>query len=48
MPELRRDPVVDRWVIVAPERADRPNALVRGLPDQDDPPRVPSALATNP
>jgi UDPglucose--hexose-1-phosphate uridylyltransferase len=36
MPELRRDPVADRWVIVAPERATRPNALVRGLPDQDD------------
>ena len=29
MPELRRDPVVDRWVIIAPERADRPNALIR-------------------
>jgi UDPglucose--hexose-1-phosphate uridylyltransferase len=36
MPELRKDPVVDRWIIVAPERADRPNALVRALPDQDD------------
>ena len=41
MPELRRDPVVDRWVIVAPERADRPNALVRGLPDEDDPASCP-------
>ena len=41
MPELRRDPVVDRWVIVAPERADRPNALVRALPDQDDPASCP-------
>ena len=37
MPELRRDPVVGRWVIVAPERAERPNARVRTLPDQDDP-----------
>jgi UDPglucose--hexose-1-phosphate uridylyltransferase len=36
MPELRKDPVVDRWIIVAPERAERPNALVRALPDQDD------------
>jgi UDPglucose--hexose-1-phosphate uridylyltransferase len=36
MPELRKDPVVGRWIIVAPERADRPNALVRALPDQDD------------
>jgi UDPglucose--hexose-1-phosphate uridylyltransferase len=37
MPELRRDPVVGRWVIVAPERADRPHALVRTLAEQDDP-----------
>jgi UDPglucose--hexose-1-phosphate uridylyltransferase len=37
MPELRRDPVVGRWVIVAPERADRPNALVRTLAEQDNP-----------
>jgi UDPglucose--hexose-1-phosphate uridylyltransferase len=38
MPELRRDPVVDRWVIIAPERADRPNALVRDfqLPDDEE------------
>ena len=35
MPELRKDPVVDRWVIIAPERADRPNALLRPLPEQD-------------
>ena len=41
MPELRRDPVVGRWVIVAPERADRPNALVRTLADQDDPASCP-------
>ncbi len=25
MPELRKDPIVDRWVIVAPDRALRPN-----------------------
>jgi UDPglucose--hexose-1-phosphate uridylyltransferase len=36
MPELRKDPVVGRWTLVAPERADRPNALVRALPDRDD------------
>jgi len=36
MPELRRDPVVDRWVIIAPERADRPNALVRDFQLADD------------
>ena len=29
MPELRRDPIVGRWVVLAPERADRPNALLR-------------------
>jgi UDPglucose--hexose-1-phosphate uridylyltransferase len=25
MPELRRDPIVDRWVIIAPERKQRPS-----------------------
>ncbi len=35
MPELRKDPVVDRWVIIAPERADRPNALLRPQPERD-------------
>ncbi len=29
MPELRRDPINGRWVIIAPERADRPQALLR-------------------
>lgn len=36
MPELRRDPILDRWVVVAPERADRPNALLRTPPEEDD------------
>jgi UDPglucose--hexose-1-phosphate uridylyltransferase len=36
MPELRRDPILDRWVVVAPERADRPNALLRAQPEDDD------------
>jgi UDPglucose--hexose-1-phosphate uridylyltransferase len=37
MPELRKDPVVDRWVIIAPERADRPQAwLRRGGEEADD------------
>lgn len=35
MPELRKDPVVDRWVIIAPERADRPNAILRAQPQED-------------
>lgn len=30
MPEFRRDPVVDRWVIVAKERANRPHSLASG------------------
>src|SRR5205823_4689740 len=30
------DPVVGRWVIVAPERAGRPHALLRSQPDPDD------------
>jgi UDPglucose--hexose-1-phosphate uridylyltransferase len=29
MPELRRDPIVGRWVIIATERARRPSDLVR-------------------
>jgi UDPglucose--hexose-1-phosphate uridylyltransferase len=37
MPELRRDPVVGRWVIVAPERAHRPNAFLRLPREGDDP-----------
>jgi UDPglucose--hexose-1-phosphate uridylyltransferase len=35
VPQLRKDPVVDRWVIIAPERADRPNALVRPQPERE-------------
>jgi UDPglucose--hexose-1-phosphate uridylyltransferase len=33
MPQLRKDPLNDRWVIIAPERADRPNALTRPQPE---------------
>jgi UDPglucose--hexose-1-phosphate uridylyltransferase len=32
MPELRRDPIVGRWIIIATERAARPSDLVRPLP----------------
>lgn len=35
MSQIRKDPVVDRWVIIAPERADRPNALVRPRSEPD-------------
>ena len=27
MPELRKDPIVGRWVIIAPDRAKRPIAV---------------------
>lgn len=36
MPELRKDPVVSRWVIIAPERADRPNAHLRAQHEPDE------------
>ena len=36
MPQLRRDPVAGRWVIIAPERADRPNGLLRNPPAPED------------
>jgi UDPglucose--hexose-1-phosphate uridylyltransferase len=38
MPELRRDPIVDRWVIIAENRAARPGALVNA----SDSPREPT------
>ena len=28
MPELRKDPIIDRWVIIATERAKRPSDLI--------------------
>ncbi|MDK2973421.1 MAG: UDPglucose--hexose-phosphate uridylyltransferase [Candidatus Sumerlaeota bacterium] len=34
MPELRRDPVTGRWVIIATERAKRPSALVDTTPTE--------------
>jgi UDPglucose--hexose-1-phosphate uridylyltransferase len=33
MPELRRDPIVDRWVIIAENRAHRPGALLTDTGD---------------
>ena len=35
MSELRRDPLTSRWVIIAPERADRPNAFLRRDQSED-------------
>ena len=40
MPELRRDPIVDRWVIIAENRAARPGALVAH--DSPGPPAIAS------
>ena len=36
MPQLRKDPVVGRWVVIAPERAQRPNALLRAPQERDE------------
>ena len=36
MPELRKDPLLDRWVIMAPERADRPNSFLKARDDTAD------------
>ena len=33
MPELRKDPILGRWVIVATERGKRPNDFVRSRPE---------------
>ena len=32
MPELRRDPIVGRWVIIATDRAKKPSELARPGP----------------
>ncbi|QDU36369.1 Galactose-1-phosphate uridylyltransferase [Maioricimonas rarisocia] len=36
MPELRKDPIVGRWVIIAPERLARPNAYTTRADHQKD------------
>ncbi|MBM3244523.1 MAG: DUF4931 domain-containing protein [Candidatus Omnitrophica bacterium] len=33
MPELRKDPVIGRWVIIATERARRPDQYAKGAPE---------------
>lgn len=35
-PQLRKDPIVDRWVLIAPERAARPGALVANADEVPD------------
>ncbi len=36
MPELRKDPLLERWVLVAPERADRPHAFLKPRDEGDE------------
>jgi len=36
MPELRKDPVIGRWVIISTERARRPDQFADKLKDQED------------
>ena len=35
MPELRKDPIIGRWVIIATERARRPDQFVGQIKDQE-------------
>lgn len=41
MPELRKDPIVGRWVIIAENRAERPQELVEGEASPADPSECP-------
>ena len=41
MPELRKDPVIGRWVIISTERARRPDQFVGQSKDQEDPKECP-------
>jgi len=46
MPELRKDPIIDRWVIISTERGKRPVFFIEEAP----PPKAamcPSARAMN-
>jgi len=36
MPELRKDPIIGRWVIIATERARRPDQFVSHLHDPEE------------
>src|SRR5437870_4624421 len=38
MPSLRRDPITGRWTILAPERAERPQAILRMPPQPESGP----------
>ncbi len=43
MPELRKDPIIGRWVIIATERAKRPDQF--STKGQDEPETIPSPFA---
>ena len=36
MPELRRDPVIGRWVIISTERAKRPDQFGASLVEKEE------------
>ena len=35
MPELRKDPVIGRWVIISTERAKRPTDFIAAVPEEE-------------
>ena len=37
MPELRKDPIIGRWVIISTERARRPDQFASQSKEQEDP-----------
>jgi UDPglucose--hexose-1-phosphate uridylyltransferase len=46
MPELRKDPIIKRWVIIATERARRPHDFINSK-EKAEPPSVHSITAMN-
>ena len=36
MPELRKDPIIERWVIISTERAKRPNDFKVLHPEEEE------------
>ena len=45
MPELRKDPIIGRWVIIATERAKRPDQFASGVEKEELAPGEKEALA---
>ena len=46
MPELRKDPVTGRWVIISTERRKRPNDFRFERPSKSPPPEIANELET--